>query len=76
MTSIDHGTYQALPARDSDDPPAGATHTVFGDGGYIAGYVSASQAWNLAGHTLGFHAGIRAAVAQVADWDRIARDAS
>ncbi len=42
----DHGPYQALPYRDSDEGPDGAAYTVFGDGGYIAGYASETRAWD------------------------------
>ena len=35
----DHGVYDALPTRESDDAPAGSVLTVFRDGGSVAGYV-------------------------------------
>lgn len=51
--STDHGAYDVLPAREPDEPPAGATHTVFGDGGYLAGYASQTRAWDKRGRLVG-----------------------
>jgi len=41
MTDFDtpQGWLQTLPARSGDDPPESAQLTVFGDGGWIAGYI-------------------------------------
>jgi hypothetical protein len=36
----DHGVYDAMPWRESDDGPANALLTVFRDGGSLAGYVT------------------------------------
>lgn len=68
----DHGPYDVLPARESDDAPIGATYTVFGDGGYIAGYASETRAWDKRGRLVGSGVpfrGIAAAATYAANCD-------
>ena len=68
----DHGPYQVLPYRDSDEGPDGAAYTVFGDGGYIAGYASETRAWDKRGRRVGSGVafrGIAAAAAYVTSCD-------
>jgi len=73
MTVLDHttehGTYDALPARPCDEPPRGATHAVFHDDGYLAGFASATCAWDCRGHYLRSVTTLAAAVRTVAERD-------
>ena len=70
--------YDALPARPADRAPVTpvpATHTVFDDGGCVAGYATAGWAWDECGRLLGSPVALRTAVGMVADRDRVRRTA-
>jgi hypothetical protein len=64
-----HGHYDVLAAREGDDAPAGATHTVFGDGGSLAGYASADMAWGTDWAEIGRAGSLSDAAAMVAAVD-------
>jgi hypothetical protein len=64
-----HGHYDVLAAREGDDAPAGATHTVFGDGGSLAGYASDGVAWGTDWAEVGRAGSLSEAAAMVAAVD-------
>lgn len=65
----DHGHYDVLPVADWEEPPAGATHTVFHESGERVGYVSAGMAWSAAGAELGARDTLARAASLVAGSD-------
>lgn len=70
--SIDtrHGCYDVLPVRPFDgDVPAGATHSVYHEDGSLAGYASASTAWENNGSEAGRAVSLEDAAQIVAELD-------
>ena len=66
----DHGAYDALPVRESDGAPAGATHAVYHDDGSLAGFASPGAAWSASGAELGTVATLPGAISLACDADR------
>jgi hypothetical protein len=68
----DHGVYDVLPAREGDDAPDAATHTVFYEDGAIAGYVAEDgTGWDAGGTPWPAPFGtLEAAAAEVSESDR------
>jgi hypothetical protein len=64
-----HGVYSVLAAREGDDAPAGATHTVFDESGSLAGYASDVVAWGTDWAELGRVGSLSDAAAMVAAVD-------
>ena len=63
------GMYDVLPVRVSDVPPDEASHAVFAEDGYLAGFVCASVAWDALSRVIGYADSLMVAVAMVAAAD-------
>ena len=66
----DHGVYDVLAVRESDEAPDGATHAVFHESGSLAGFAAANGwAWNASGALLPSSHTLAGAVTAVAESD-------
>ena len=66
----DHGVYDAVPAREADQAPDGATHAVFHEDGTLAGFASAAVAWDARRREIGYPATLPGAISLVCERDR------
>ena len=74
----DHGNYDVLPIRDTDEGPDAATHTVLHESGERAGYASESGwAWDVSGTPWPQpFASLTEAATEVAETDTVDSDAA
>ena len=66
----DHGVYDAVPVREADQAPEGATHAVFHEDGTLAGFASAAVAWDARRREIGYPATLPGAISLVCERDR------